>query len=79
MVGIICPLDVIGLTELPNSGRAKAHPAHPLAAALKLVYKSVNELDRLSTLCTGDENANSKYFSAQYGLVLMVETNAWVN
>jgi len=32
------PLVVIGLTELPtelpNSGWAKAHPAHPLAAAL---------------------------------------------
>ena len=35
VVGIICPpLVVIGLTELPNSGWAKAHPAHPLAAAL---------------------------------------------
>ena len=28
------PLVVIGLTELPNSGWAKAHPAHSLAAAL---------------------------------------------
>ena len=28
------PLVVIGLTELPNSGWAKAHSAHPLAAAL---------------------------------------------
>ena len=28
------PLVVIGLTELQNSGWAKAHPAHPLAAAL---------------------------------------------
>ena len=28
------PLVIIGLTELPNSGWAKAHPAHPLAAAL---------------------------------------------
>ena len=28
------PLVVIGLTELPNSGWAKAHPAHTLAAAL---------------------------------------------
>ena len=28
------PVVVIGLTELPNSGWAKAHPAHPLAAAL---------------------------------------------
>ena len=27
-------LVVIGLTELPNSGWAKAHPAHPLAASL---------------------------------------------
>ena len=26
---------VIGLTELPNSGWAKAQPAHPLAAALQ--------------------------------------------
>ena len=35
VVGIICPLVVIGLTELPNSGWAKeAHPAHPPAAAL---------------------------------------------
>ena len=34
VVGIICPLVVIGLTELPNSGWAKAHPAHPLAASL---------------------------------------------
>jgi hypothetical protein len=24
------------LTELPNSGWAKAHPAHPLAAALPI-------------------------------------------
>ena len=35
------PLVVIGLTELPtelpNSGWAKAHPAHPLAAALSTV------------------------------------------
>ena len=28
------PLVGIGLTELPNSGWAKAHPAHPLAASL---------------------------------------------
>ena len=35
MVGIICPLVVIGLAELPNSGWAKAHPAHPLAASLE--------------------------------------------
>ena len=28
------PLVVIGLTELKNSGWAKAHPAHPIAAAL---------------------------------------------
>ena len=28
------PLVVIGLTELPNSGWAKAHPAPPLAASL---------------------------------------------
>ena len=35
VVGIICPPPVvIGLPELPNSGWAKAHPAHPLAAAL---------------------------------------------
>ena len=34
-VGIICPLVVIGLTELPNSGWAKAPPACPLAAALQ--------------------------------------------
>ena len=31
------PLVEIGLTELPNSGGAKAHPAHPLAAALNSV------------------------------------------
>ena len=36
VVGIICPSLVgIGLTELPNSGWAKAHPAHPLVAALQ--------------------------------------------
>ena len=34
VVGIIYPLIVIGLTELPNSKWAKAHPAHPLEAAL---------------------------------------------
>ena len=34
VVGIICPLNVIGLTELSNSGWGKAHPAHPLAASL---------------------------------------------
>ena len=33
-VCIICPLVVIGLTELPNSGWAKGHPAHPLAPSL---------------------------------------------
>ena len=32
---------VIGLTELPNSGWAKAHPAHPLAAALECEYKGL--------------------------------------
>ena len=37
VVGIICPLVIIGLTELPNSGKAKAHPAQPLAAALLIV------------------------------------------
>ena len=31
------PLVVIGLTELPNSGWAKAHPAHPLAASHNIV------------------------------------------
>jgi hypothetical protein len=29
------PLVVIGLTDLPNSGLAKAHPDHPLAASLR--------------------------------------------
>ena len=29
-----CALVAIGLTELPNSGWAKAHPAHSLAASL---------------------------------------------
>ena len=38
VVGIICPLVLIGLTELPNSRWAKAHRAHPLAAALKWSY-----------------------------------------
>ena len=33
-MGIICPLVGIVLTDTPNSGRAKAHPAHPLAASL---------------------------------------------
>ena len=33
--GKICPLVLIGLTELPNSGWAKAHPARPLAASLQ--------------------------------------------
>ena len=32
------PLVVIGLTELQNAGWAKAHPAHPLAAALAIEY-----------------------------------------
>ena len=41
-VGIICRLVVIGLTKLPNSGWAKAHPAHPLAAALNRYH--VNQL-----------------------------------
>ena len=31
------PMVVIGLTELPNSEWAKAHPPHPLAAELNLV------------------------------------------
>ena len=35
MGGIICPLVVIGLTKLPNSGWAKAHLAHPLAESLQ--------------------------------------------
>ena len=35
VVGIICPLVVIGLTELPNSGWAKAHPAHLLGTSLR--------------------------------------------
>ena len=39
VVGIICPPVVIGLTELPNSGWAKVHPAHPLAAALNVHYR----------------------------------------
>ena len=35
----VLPLNIphlvgIGLTEFPNSGWAKAHPAHPLAASL---------------------------------------------
>ena len=34
VVGIICPLIGIGLTELPNLRWAKAHPAHPLVASL---------------------------------------------
>ena len=34
VMGIICLLVGIGLTELPNSGKAKAHPAQPLAASL---------------------------------------------
>ena len=34
VVGIICPLVVIGLTELTNSEWAKAHPAYLLAASL---------------------------------------------
>ena len=33
----LLPLVVIGLTGLPNSGWAKAHPGHPLAAALLYV------------------------------------------
>ena len=32
------PLVVIGLTELPNSGWAKVHPAHPIAASLPIVH-----------------------------------------
>ena len=36
VVGIICPLVLIGLTEPLNSGWAKAHPAHPLAASLPI-------------------------------------------
>ena len=35
-------LPVIGLTELPNSGWAKAHPAHPLVAALLGIYHFSN-------------------------------------
>ena len=34
VVGIICPMVVIELTELQNSGWAKVHPAHPLATSL---------------------------------------------
>ena len=34
VVGIICPLVGTGLTELPNSGWAIGHPAHPLTASL---------------------------------------------
>ena len=32
------PLVVIGLTELPNYGWAKAQPAHPLVASLLWVW-----------------------------------------
>ena len=38
VVGTICLLVVIWLTELPNSGWAKAHPAHSLAALLCPVW-----------------------------------------
>ena len=31
------PLVGIGLTEPPNSGWTKAHPAHPLAASLHYI------------------------------------------
>ena len=34
VVGIICPLVRIGLTELPDSGWAKPHPAHLLTTSL---------------------------------------------
>ena len=43
-MGIICPLVGIGLTETPNSGWAKAHLAHPLAASL--VYICMSVLDK---------------------------------
>ena len=42
VVGIICPLIVIGLTELPNSRWAEAHPAHPLATSLLCPPKQKN-------------------------------------
>ena len=42
MVGLICPLVVvIGLTELSNSGWAKASPAQPLAVSLHCYHLSV--------------------------------------
>ena len=34
VVGIICPPGCIGLTQLPNSAWAKAHPTHLVAASL---------------------------------------------
>ena len=36
VVGIICPLVRIGLTETQISGWARAHPAHPLTTYLHL-------------------------------------------
>ena len=39
VVGKIClPLVGIGLTELPNSGWAKSHPAHLLTASLHVIF-----------------------------------------
>ena len=44
VVGIICPLLGVGLTELPNSGWAKTHPAHPLTASLSITMYTYVEL-----------------------------------
>ena len=33
-LAVVIELVAIGLTELPNSGWALAHPSHPLAASL---------------------------------------------
>ena len=42
VVGIICPLVEIGLTEPSNSGWAKAHLAHPLTTSLNCTYVRVH-------------------------------------
>jgi hypothetical protein len=43
VVGIICPLVLIGLIELPNSGWAIANPAHPLVASLKFTLPQITQ------------------------------------
>ena len=62
MVGIINPLVVIGLTELPNSGWAKVHPDHPLAASLWYIVRN--------SIKGGDSRAREEIHLAIYEFIV---------